>query len=187
MIFSFDLKNMSSKCPHMCLLADQEALLPPSSAAAFQNSAHDRALHLLVARPPLALYAPPPSPRPSPTPSLPSPTFLLDSRLAACQRSTTWSNFLPWLWLWPLLPGSVSLLYGCSPLKSRPSPPHPLPSPSPTPPPFCDDSDHYIHLICAQRHAFIPIPRLPTARTLPSPSRRRHHAPAPTRFDRTSQ
>lgn len=71
--------------------------------------------------------------------------------------------------------------------ESRPSPPHPLPSPSPTPPPFCDDSDHYIHLICAQRHAFIPMPRLPAARAPPSPSRRRHHAPAPTRFDRTSQ
>ncbi len=69
------------------------------------------------------------------------------------------------------------------------APPHHAPCRVPLPPlpPLCDDSDQCMHLICAQRHAFIPMPRLPAARAPPSPSRRRHHAPAPTRFDRTSQ
>lgn len=186
MIFSFDLKNMSSKCPHMCLLADPSGGIASAlfcrcipEFGSRQSSAPPRCEATAG-----ALRAPPiPPPFPYPLPPFPNiPLGLTSGRMPAFHDVVKLFTValavaspvcIPAIWLQP----------------PNHAPPHPTPCRVPLPPlpPFCDDSDHYIHLICAQRHAFIPMPRLPAARAPPSPSRRRHHAPAPTRFDRTSQ
>jgi len=78
------LRRLPAPAPARAACPRNETLPPPSSSAAPQNSAHDAALHLLVA---LALSSPPIPPL-SPFP------------LGSCQLSMTLSNLFQWLCLW---------------------------------------------------------------------------------------